>query len=59
MTISKLQRAVDDYIKREPKWMRKGNDPMALMKNVAGEHGLTYAELRNAILDHFTTLGAG
>lgn len=59
MSASALKDAVATYVDREPDWMRQGNDPKALMENVAGEYGISYADLRDAILDHFTPLGAG
>ena len=54
-----LKDAIETYMHKEPKWLEAGGDPQALMRKVAADSGLTYDTLRDGILDHCTTLGAG
>lgn len=59
MTAPTLKDAVATYFAKEPKWMEAGGDPALLMRKVASDTGLTYDALRDGILDHCNTLGAG
>lgn len=54
-----LQQALTQYVEKEPMWMQGGGDPKALMEKVASDNGVTFPDLRNTILDHYTTQGAG
>lgn len=59
MTDKHIKNAVEDYLRREKPVLASGAPLRPLMDAVAADHGMTYEQLRDGILDHTTTLGAG